>query len=61
MTFYLIRIPLFIFFPIIWYFGYLVEKPRLTKFGKVGTIISSSLLAVLVAYYFLFAKKPKKP
>lgn len=61
MTFYLIRIPLFIFFPIIWYFGYLVEKPRLTKFGKVGTIISSCFLAGVVAYYFLFAKKAKKP
>ncbi|CAN1521663.1 hypothetical protein MCERE19_01095 [Spirosomataceae bacterium] len=56
MTFYLIRIPLFVFFPVIWLTGYLVEKPKLQKFGKVGTIISGIVAAVLLGYFALFKK-----
>ena len=55
---FIISIPLFIIFPIIWLMGHLFEKPKATKFGKNSTIIAGILFVVLVAIN-LFRKKSK--
>jgi len=54
--FFIVRIPIFIVCPIIWLLGHLFDQPKASKFGRFGSIITSSILAVLI-FIGLVSKK----